>query len=277
MSEISTDMPWVIFHLQDEQFAVSANHVREMVAMPKVVSVPQAPHYIKGVINLRGQVIPVIDLRLRMGMTSLVDEAEDLIAILDQREQDHKNWIAELESSVRERREFKLATDPHKCAFGKWYDNFQTDNRILASCLTKFDAPHQKIHAIAIEVKGLEENEDFDPAYELINRTREGELAEMIKLFSETRSLLRESNREIALVLEWKEKTMAVGVDSVETVEKLSESNIEEIPGAVSTLDNACVAGIGKRGKDNELVQLLDVGKLIGQEKELAIEIPEKE
>ena len=70
---------------------------------------------------------------------------------------------------------------------------------------------------------------------------------------------------------------MAVGVDSVETVEKLSDSNIEEMPEAVSTLDNECIAGIGKRGKDNELVQLLDVGKLIGQEKELAIEIPEEE
>ena len=138
----------MIFRLQGEQFAVSTNHVREMVAMTKVVTVPRAPHYIRGVINLRGQVIPVIDLRLRMGMTSLVDEAEDLIALLDQREQDHKNWIAELESSVRERREFKLATDPHKCAFGKWYDNYKSDNRVLANCLTKFDEPHQKINVI---------------------------------------------------------------------------------------------------------------------------------
>lgn len=275
MSETSIDMPWVIFHLLDEQFAVSAHHVREMVAMPKVVAVPKTPNYVKGVINLRGQVIPVIDLRLRMGMASLVDESEDLVRLLDQREQDHKNWIAELESSVRDRREFKLATDPHKCAFGKWYDNFKTDNRILASCLTKFDAPHQKIHAIAIKVKKMEEEKDFDSAYEIINQTKEGELAEMIRLFAEVRSLLRESNREIALVLEWKERTMAVGVDSVETVEKLSESNIEEMPAVVSTVDNECVAGIGKREKDEELVQLLDVGKLIGQEKDLAIDIPE--
>jgi purine-binding chemotaxis protein CheW len=277
MGTFSTDMPWVIFHLLDEQFAVSANHVREMVAMPKVVPVPQTPDYIRGVINLRDQVIPVMDLRLRMGMTSLVDETEDLIQLLDQREQDHKNWIAELESSVREQREFKLATDPHKCAFGKWYDNFKTENRILAGCLRKFDAPHQKIHAIAVNVKGMEEKEDFDSAYEIINRTKEGELAEMIRLFSEARSLLRESNREIALVLEWKEKTMAIGVDSVEAVEKFSESNIEDMPEVTSILDNECIAGVGKRGQDNDLVQLLDVGKIIGQEKDLSIEIPKEE
>ncbi|MCP3932683.1 MAG: hypothetical protein GY705_26735, partial [Bacteroidetes bacterium] len=50
------------------------------------------------------------------------------------------------------------------------------------------------------------------------------------------------------------------------------ESHIDEIPAMVSTLDNECVSGIGKREKDEELVQLLDVGKLIDHEKELTIE-----
>ncbi|MCP4764125.1 MAG: hypothetical protein GY870_20295, partial [archaeon] len=224
MNTFSKDMPWVIFILLEEQFAVSTKHVREMVAMPKVIKVPQTPDYIRGVINLRGKVIPVMDLRLKMGIMSISEEAENLIQLLDQREQDHKNWIAELESSVRERRDFKLATDPHKCAFGKWYDNFKTDNKVLASCLTKFDVPHQKIHSIAINVKEMEEKENFDSAFEIINQTKESELSEMIQLFSEARTLLRESTREIAMVLEWEDKIMAVSVDSVETVEKLSES-----------------------------------------------------
>ena len=193
VDDLSTDMPWVILLLQDQPFAISSNYVREMVAMPKIVSVPQMPPYIRGVINLRGQVVPVIDLRARLGMTSLLGETEDLINLLDQREQDHKNWLVELESSVKERREFRLATDPHKCAFGKWYDNFITDNRVLANCLSKFDAPHKRIHAIGIEVKELEEKEGPESAYAVIERTRNGDLAEMIKLFSEARSLLRES------------------------------------------------------------------------------------
>ncbi len=270
MENISTDMPWVILRLKDQPFAVSSNYIREMVVMPKIASVPQTPSYIRGVINLRGQVMPVIDLRARLGMTSLVDETEDLINLLNQREQDHKNWIAELESSVKERREFKLATDPHKCAFGKWYDNFTSESRILKNCLMKFDEPHKRIHAIAIEVKKLEGMEDFDSAYSIIERTKQGDLAEMIFLFSEARDLLREYNREIALVLEWQKKTMAAAVDSVETVEKLSKSDIEEMPEAICTLDNECVVGIGKRGKDDELVQILNVGMLLDQENQMA-------
>ncbi len=267
--DLSTDMPWVILLLQDQPFAISSNYVREMVAMPKIVSVPQMPSYIRGVINLRGQVVPVIDLRARLGMTSLLGETEDLINLLNQREQDHKNWLVELDSSVKEHREFKLATNPHKCAFGKWYDNFTTDNRILANCLIKFDAPHKRIHAIAIEVKELEEKEGAESAYAVIERTRNGDLAEMIKLFSEARSLLRESDREIAMVLEWNEQTMAAAVDSIETVEKLSKSNIEETPDTIFSSDNECVVGIGKRDKDDKLVQILDVSRLIDQESEM--------
>ena len=79
-----------------------------------------------------------------------------------------------------------------------------------------------------------------------------------------------ETHREIAVVLEWGEKTMAAAVDSIETVEKLSESNIEEMPEIICTLDNECVVGLGKRDKDDGLVQILKVSKLIEQEEVLA-------
>ncbi len=64
------------------------------------------------------------------------------------------------------------------------------------------------------------------------------------------------------MILESQDKTMAVSVDSVKTVEKISESNIENLPEITCSLDNESLVGIGKRGKNNELVQLLDVGKL---------------
>ncbi len=131
----------------------------------------------------------------------------------------------------------------------------------------------KKIHAIAIEVKNLAETEDFDSAYSIIERTRQGDLAEMIKLFTEAIDLLREYNREIAMVLEWREKTMAVAVDSIETVEKLSKSKIEKMPETIITLDNECTVGIGKRDKDDELVQILDISRLIDQENELAFDM----
>ncbi len=268
MTSSSSDMLWVIFNLRGEQFAVFANNVREMVAMPKVSDIPKTPDYMRGVVNLRGQVIPVMDLRLRMEMPSLASETKDLIDLLTQREQDHMNWIAELKLSVKENREFKLATDPHKCAFGKWYDVFQTSNGTLLNCLAKFNQPHKDIHGIAVKVKAMLAGDEFDSACELIDHTADHELAEMIKLFAEARTLLKESINEIALVLEVSGKTTAISVDSVETVEMFPASNIENMPEAATTRGNDFIAGIGKREKTNKMVQLIDGSALLGYETE---------
>ncbi len=260
---ISNQSPWVIFRLLEQVFAVTVDQVREMVKMPKIVSLPQMPAYVRGVINLRDKVLPILDLRVKLGMSSLQQETKDLVSLLEQREQDHKNWIKELESSVKETREFKLATDPHKCAFGLWYDNFTTVNRILDTCLKKFDTPHKKIHAIAIEVKAYVEKDDFDTAFKVIDQTKNHELAQMVTLFAEARRLLLEDQKEIALVIEYNNSSVVLAVDAIESIEKLSLTEIEDLPDITTTIDNDCIAAIGKRMNEKGLVQLMDIDSLL--------------
>ncbi len=142
--QLNSEM-WVIFKLADRLFGLSAADVKEMVALPEVRTVPNAPGSARGVTNLRGKVHVVWDLRQLLGLTTLRQETDALIQELTQREQDHKNWLAELERSIREQRAFTLTTDPHKCKFGIWYDTFKTENLILSSLLKKFDEPHQAI------------------------------------------------------------------------------------------------------------------------------------
>lgn len=58
----------VIFDLANEQYGVDIASVYEIIRPQDITRVPQTPQYVEGVINLRGQVIPVIDLRRRMGL-----------------------------------------------------------------------------------------------------------------------------------------------------------------------------------------------------------------
>ncbi len=58
----------VTFHVGDEEFGVEILAVREINRMMEITRVPHAPPFVEGVINLRGQVIPVVDLRRRFGM-----------------------------------------------------------------------------------------------------------------------------------------------------------------------------------------------------------------
>ena len=64
----SKEGKYLTFILADEEYGIGILKVKEIIGMMPVTSVPQTPQYVKGVINLRGRVIPVIDLRLRFGL-----------------------------------------------------------------------------------------------------------------------------------------------------------------------------------------------------------------
>lgn len=58
----------LLFRLGDEEYGVPIDRVQSIEELQRIVAVPDMPHYVRGVINLRGTVIPVVDLRLRFGM-----------------------------------------------------------------------------------------------------------------------------------------------------------------------------------------------------------------
>ena len=59
---------YLSFHVGPEEFAIGVLGVREIMGMQDVTAVPHTPVYVKGIINLRGKVVPVVDLRLKFGM-----------------------------------------------------------------------------------------------------------------------------------------------------------------------------------------------------------------
>jgi purine-binding chemotaxis protein CheW len=59
---------YLTFTLAEEEYGIGILKIKEIIGMLPITSVPQTPDFVKGVINLRGKVIPVIDLRLRFGM-----------------------------------------------------------------------------------------------------------------------------------------------------------------------------------------------------------------
>jgi len=59
---------YLTFQLADEEFGIGVLKVREIMGLQEITTVPQTPAHIKGVINLRGKVVPVIDLRLKFGL-----------------------------------------------------------------------------------------------------------------------------------------------------------------------------------------------------------------
>jgi purine-binding chemotaxis protein CheW len=62
---------YLTFTLAEEEYGIGILKIKEIIGMMPITTVPQTPEFVKGVINLRGKVIPVIDLRLRFSMDSI--------------------------------------------------------------------------------------------------------------------------------------------------------------------------------------------------------------
>lgn len=81
--ENNIDDMYLTFALGSEEYGIGIGFVTEIVGMQKVMEVPDVPAFIKGVINLRGKVIPVMDVRLRFGMDEKAYSERTVIIVLD--------------------------------------------------------------------------------------------------------------------------------------------------------------------------------------------------
>lgn len=73
----------VSFNLDQEEYGVDVLKVREIIRMPTVTRVPNTPHYVDGVINLRGKVIPIISMRKKFGLMDAENDKQTRIMVMD--------------------------------------------------------------------------------------------------------------------------------------------------------------------------------------------------
>ncbi len=257
-------LPYVIAGVKGLQMAVSAEHVQEIIRTPRWHVVPNAPPHIRGVINLRGKVLPLVDLRVRLGLPSALEDVEQMITMLTAREQDHIHWLRELLGAVTEGRPFTLARDPAECAFGKWYYSYKPEDIGFASVMYRFETPHRRIHAIADSVLKLTEQGEHNKAKEIILRTEKGDLHTVVSLFAEARTAFRESHKEVAIVLTDGRKHLSLTVDSVASVEELAEDTIEDATPAMGSVKSDLLKKVARRANDKGVVFLLDAEALLG-------------
>lgn len=70
-SKTDREGKYLTFTLAEEEYGIGILRIKEIIGMMPITPVPQTPEFVKGVINLRGKVIPVVDLRLRFGMEEI--------------------------------------------------------------------------------------------------------------------------------------------------------------------------------------------------------------
>jgi purine-binding chemotaxis protein CheW len=102
MEEKLETTQYLTFRLAEEVFAIDVERVREILEMTSITKVPQTPNFMRGVINLRGSVVPVIDMRLKFGMTESEQTVNTCIIVVEIVMAGEKMVVGALADSVQE-------------------------------------------------------------------------------------------------------------------------------------------------------------------------------
>jgi chemotaxis signal transduction protein len=254
-----TESGYVVFYLGEELYGLPCGLVEGLVRPDRIHPVPRTPEWIAGVACLRGRELPVLDLRARLGYRSAEADCREFQEMMAAREQDHRDWLATLEKCVAEGQEFTLATDPHKCRFGLWYDHIRTRRLSgrMQRVLDRFDEPHRAVHGVADTVMGRVRAGDVAGAVEAMDATRRQELAAMVDLFSQVRREYAVDRSGMVMITRCGDHAAGLLADRVVAVSPLTPAESDAHAMGAHGAEPRFLEGICRDG-DGELVMVVD-------------------
>lgn len=257
------DLDHGVFGVGTHLVGIAASHIHEMFVVGDVRRPPSVSRFQRGVVPLRRETLAAVDLRLCLGLPSAAGEMGELQQLLRDREQDHKEWLAELERCTREGRPFTLARDPHLCKFGRWFYGFRCDDAVVRGVLAAMEGPHALIHALADEVEARKAAGEIDAAVDLIARARAGALSELLRQFDAARRAIAEQCKEIGIVVEAGRRRSVLIVDRAEAVAKVEPFAASDDPIQSGAVPVDLVARVGRWKGSPSPVMVLDVERVM--------------
>ena len=130
---------YLTFHLTQAKYALPVGAIRYITELDAVEAhaVPGGKGGMTRVFTFQQEQISLYNFSRLMGAASQREECQQLVELMAQRRQDHIDWIEALEHSIETDSDFQKATDPHQCAFGRWYDSYRSRDEELKALQQK--------------------------------------------------------------------------------------------------------------------------------------------
>lgn len=261
-TEEAVELPWLIFTLSGNAYAVNSKYVNGIEMRPdSVTPLPEAPDIYCGLMKRREEVYPLLNMRKVFHFLSVDEETTEFVKMMEQRKQDHIRWIDTLEKCAETGDKFTLATDPHKCAFGIWYDRFINENQSAGLHIKKVEEPHRLLHESATAVLDALGRGDNETASKLIKKAREDYVPKVLAVLDEAEKAFRSTFRETVVVLSDGDQMLGLLVDEVLAVDK-----IESVNGSASMnllLQSKFFEGIARNDKIDLEILIVDEEELL--------------
>ncbi len=261
------------FWIGDELFAIDIANILSITQdLDSLLRTPVKSKGLSGIINYLGRPVAVYNFAEMLSIPSTREIKNDLVELLNAREKDHVDWVDALEKSLKDDVPFEKARDPHMCAFGKWYDKFQTRDEALTEIMTHFDKPHKKIHALADELFDLKENNKLDKALEQLHTARITTLNYLRKHFTHARDQIQDSLHTVVINItnDGHSPVVALQIDEIHEVMNFQEEDLISLEkmglDAIEGMEGYFRGYLG--GKDNKSsCLLLDTKNLLNNVK----------
>lgn len=221
MAQYANGLRAFTFWVADTLYAVDISKVLTISQeMDKIQSLPAQAKGLVGMVEFQNNAVPVFDFANMLGFDSGVEKNKQLIQLLSDREKEHIDWVHALEDSLLNNTPFKQTKDPHKCAFGQWYEHFETRDDTLREVLYEFEEPHRQIHTMADKLLDMKKNNHLEEALKILRYERKITLKRLLKRFEQARTHLKESTRPVLLYIteDGTTPTVALRIDDINDV-----------------------------------------------------------
>jgi len=216
----------ITFSTSDASFAIPLDQVLYIEKdIKRNIQLNELDQFNHEVITYQNNTVQLYDFNRLIGSENHQETMKSFVATLDKMEQQHVEWLEALEDSVVNDVPFKKAMDPTKCDFGRWYQQFYTDNEELAEIMARFDEPHRKLHGVAKTILATNKT-DHDQALKSLQIERATTLSELIVLFHLAKERALTSVRPIILFVEHAGgKVTALRLDNINDIETYHRNN----------------------------------------------------
>ncbi|MGA2186037.1 MAG: chemotaxis protein CheW [Bryobacteraceae bacterium] len=249
----------VTFRIAKEEFAFHMEHVREILRVQTPNQVPDVPEYVLGVLTVRGQILPVIDLRRLLQQRSLADEFADSCRPL---REEYERWIDQTEKVFAGGAQSKVDASATE-HLRKWLAETNSSSQLLMEALAMARGLNEKaIKQLQVRTK-CEERGDRDAARAC------GE--EVLAGGRETVAALRRFEQQIAQNIQEDQRIIVVDaegfvlglvVDHVHEVLNVPK-NLVEPPPRITSNGGMELSGVAKLDDGSRLIMVLDVAHLM--------------
>jgi len=253
----------VSFKLGDEEFAFPMERVREILRVQRPNEVPDTPKHFLGILTVRGNILPVIDLRL---LLNLRDMAGDIESLAEHARDDYERWLIAMPGHVEESGNH-AALSQGADALRTWVAAFATSSEGLMGTLGAIRLANDKVLRAIQHLQACKTGNTRLAHFKQEIEPQAREALRLLLTFKEqVRECIREDQRLI--VVQTGNSLLALLVDQVKEVLNVP-TLLMDPPPQLGTLKNREIQGVARLNDGKRLIMLLDSDHLVeGQTKE---------